>query len=138
VLHRTDKPLAAQVVAGHEPELTNLFLQQLGKLASTTDGADAVRRVLAGEHQPETGAAAPPPKCDPASLWEREEKRRRRGREEKTLPPPAPASPATHSSSCCVQVSSCKPGQAHPLEATVCASSSWRYRYGEPLPPALP
>jgi len=56
------KPL--KVVAGHEPELTNQFLQMLGEIANKTDAADAVQRVLAGEHQTEGGAAkseAPPP-----------------------------------------------------------------------------
>lgn len=51
-----------QVVAGHEPELTNAFLQQLGRLATTTDAADAVQRVLAGEHQSDAGGA-PPATC---------------------------------------------------------------------------
>jgi len=54
--------VCVQVVAGHEPELTNAFLQQLGRLATTTDAADAVQRVLAGEHQSDAGGA-PPPTC---------------------------------------------------------------------------
>ncbi|KAK3265176.1 hypothetical protein CYMTET_26127 [Cymbomonas tetramitiformis] len=64
--HVPARPL--KVVAGLEPELTNKFLQMLGGIATQTDGAEAVKAVLAGEQQPAAGAAPaskPAPKAEP-------------------------------------------------------------------------
>lgn len=64
-----------KIIAGLEPENTNLFLQMLGRAAKKNDGAEAVKRVL-------SGGAAPParPSSRPSS-------QQKPGREE---PEPAP------------------------------------------------
>ena len=46
-----------KIVAGLEPELTNLFLQALAKAATKGDGAEAARRVLSGETAESVAAA---------------------------------------------------------------------------------
>mmetsp|Transcript_4923 Transcript_4923/g.12064 ORF Transcript_4923/g.12064 Transcript_4923/m.12064 type:complete len:515 (-) Transcript_4923:352-1896(-) len=67
--HVPAKPL--KIVAGLEPENTNVFLQMLAQACRLENGADAVQRVLAGEHQPNPGerapAKAPPPAARPSS-----------------------------------------------------------------------
>ncbi|KAJ9517341.1 hypothetical protein QJQ45_016712 [Haematococcus lacustris] len=57
--HVPAKPL--KIVAGLEPENTNVFLQMLGAACRLRNGAAEVKRVLAGEHQAAPGAAARPP-----------------------------------------------------------------------------
>ncbi|KAI8801088.1 microtubule-binding protein MIP-T3-domain-containing protein [Cladochytrium replicatum] len=53
-----------KIVAGMDPEETNLFIQLIGKvILKKIDTTDAVRRVLAGEHQ---GKRRPPPSAKPA------------------------------------------------------------------------
>ncbi|KAI8799368.1 microtubule-binding protein MIP-T3-domain-containing protein [Cladochytrium replicatum] len=53
-----------KIVAGMDPEETNLFIQLIGKaILKKIDTTEAVRRVLAGEHQ---GKRRPPPSAKPA------------------------------------------------------------------------
>lgn len=55
-----------KIVAGLEPEKTNVFLQMLARAAGSGNGAEAVRRVLGGELMPAEGASpAPPPQRAP-------------------------------------------------------------------------
>eukprot|EP00162_Nutomonas_longa_P012561 comp21147_c0_seq1/m.44801 comp21147_c0_seq1/g.44801 ORF comp21147_c0_seq1/g.44801 comp21147_c0_seq1/m.44801 type:complete len:541 (+) comp21147_c0_seq1:27-1649(+) len=54
-----------KIVAGQEPDQTNIFLQQLAQ-AATMPSADAVARVLSGDTAPAPAAKPAPPKKEPA------------------------------------------------------------------------
>jgi TRAF3-interacting protein 1 len=56
---------AAQIVAGLEPENTNVFLQMLGQACRVSNGEAEVQRVLNGESQQEAGGASQP--AEPAA-----------------------------------------------------------------------
>jgi TRAF3-interacting protein 1 len=58
---------AAQIVAGLEPENTNVFLQMLGSACKVSNGEAEVQRVLAGESPQDAGAASQPAAAEPAA-----------------------------------------------------------------------
>lgn len=75
-----------KIVAGLEPENTNVFLQMLAKASQMGDSSAVVQRVLAGESMPAaSGAPEPPP---PAAAAEPPPPAA-----EPTPPPPEPAAP---------------------------------------------
>ncbi|GLI70554.1 hypothetical protein VaNZ11_015474 [Volvox africanus] len=58
-----------KIVAGLEPENTNIFLQMLGRACRKGNGADAAKKVLGGataDAVPSKAAASPPPAAEPA------------------------------------------------------------------------
>eukprot|EP00798_Chlamydomonas_sp_ICE-L_P011176 gene11176-18789_t len=70
------KPL--KIVAGLEPENTNIFLQMLGRACRQSNGADAVAQVLnGGGGEVDPPAASHPPAAAPEAATPAEEKKKR-------------------------------------------------------------
>mmetsp|Transcript_13605 Transcript_13605/g.29130 ORF Transcript_13605/g.29130 Transcript_13605/m.29130 type:complete len:548 (+) Transcript_13605:262-1905(+) len=100
---------ALKIVAGLEPENTNIFLQMLGKACRMGDAADVVQRVLAGEvfsggrpssrpssqqrNEPERGVSPPPAAAPAPAKVKRSDSGERRSKAPPAEEAPAPAAP---------------------------------------------